>query len=126
MNNHQNRLENLQTSLEDPLFLQKIFWVITKVRKDYFARCGDNLKRVVAEEFDDLSKRLDRSGIQESCSVRNVMRTRRLAKLLVNDKGELNSSLLPKIDQSFKPASVLLGARTASRYSQTKSHPEST
>ena len=36
------------------------------------------LSHIVAEEYEELSRRLDRSQIQESISVRNVLRTRNL------------------------------------------------
>ena len=54
------------------------------------------MSQIVMEEYDELSRRLDRSEVQESCSVRNVSRSRQLAKFLIDDKGEVNLHLLPQ------------------------------
>lgn len=90
-------LANSNIPPNDPRFLGSIFTAIVKERKLAQARDGDNLKRVCAEEYDQLSNRLDSTRIQDSCSVRNILRTRRLANLLINDKGELITSLLPRV-----------------------------
>lgn len=90
-------LANVQFSISDPRFFQKIFTTICKERKRSSVKDGDNIKRVCAEEYDELSRRVDATNIQESPSVRNVLRTRRLANLLINDKGEINLGLLPRV-----------------------------
>jgi len=41
------------------------------------------------EEFDELSKRLEETEIQEACSVRNVAKARALATALIRDDGDL-------------------------------------
>lgn len=93
----------------DRSFLDRVFSIIAKARKSAQMRDGDNLKRVICEEYEDLSNRLDATGIQESCSVRNVLRTRRLANLLINDKGELMTALLPKVITLVSSCSYSLG-----------------
>lgn len=90
-------------------FLEKTFSQVAKARKIAQTRDGDNLKRVIAEEYEDLSRRVDATSIQDSCSVRNVLRTRRLANLLINDKGELNLSLLPRVINHIKTYLYSLG-----------------
>lgn len=87
----------IDVPLTHPKFLDKLFDLAVKERKVAQTLDGDNLKRVCAEEYEDLSRRLDSTQIQDSCSVRNVLRTRRLANLLITDKGELNVALLPKV-----------------------------
>lgn len=89
----------IDLSPDDPLFCERLYLAIAKQRKQTQMRDGDNLKRVCAEEYEEISALLDLTGIQQSCSVRNILRTRRLANLLVTDKGELNSSLLPLLIQ---------------------------
>lgn len=96
-------------SIADSRFLDKVFRIVAKARKAAQVRDGDNLKRVCAEEYEDLSKRLDITGIQESCSVRNVLRTRRLANLLINDKGELMIALLSRVITHLKAHLYSLG-----------------
>nr|NGY94981.1 hypothetical protein [Neochlamydia sp. AcF84] len=83
--------------INDRNFFARIFTFISQRRKRFLAKDADNLKRVCSEEYDELSKRLDLSKFQESCAVRNVLKTRRLANLLINDKGELNFALLTKV-----------------------------
>lgn len=90
-------IEQIQTPLGDPSLLSQVFSFASKSRKLLDAKDGDNLRKVCAEEYNELSKRLDNTEIQESCSVRNVLRTRRLANLLITDKGDLNQSILPKL-----------------------------
>lgn len=94
---------------DDPSFYSRAFSFACHQRKLMDARDGDNFKRVVVEEYHELSKRIDRSLIQESCSVRNVLRTRRLANLLINDKGELNVSVLPRLIELLQQHLYSLG-----------------
>lgn len=89
-------LSSIHHNLNDGNFFVKIFTFVSQRRKRALAKDADNLKRVCTEEYDELSRRLDRSKLQESCSVRNILKTRRLANLLINDKGELNMPLLNK------------------------------
>ena len=90
-------LEETRVRSNDPRFYARVFTAIAKKQKKLFAKGGDNFKRVSSEEYDDLSRRLDRSRFQESTSVRNVLKTRRLANLLVNDQGEFNLTLSAKV-----------------------------
>lgn len=83
--------------IDHPAFYERAFTFAAQQRKQIYARDGDNFKRVCAEEYNELSKRLDISKFQESCAVRNILRTRRLANLLVNDKGEINIAVLPRV-----------------------------
>lgn len=82
---------------DDPSFFQKLFSKIAKLRKTEYAKDADNFKRVSAEEYDTLSKDLEKTELQDAASVRNVLRTRRLANLLIEDKGNLNTGLLSKV-----------------------------
>lgn len=90
-------LSDENVAFHHPLFYSKVFGGIARQRKAAQVKEGDNFKRVCTEEYTELSYRLDRSQIQDSCSVRNVLRTRRLANLLISEKGDLNSSYLPKV-----------------------------
>jgi hypothetical protein len=83
--------------LDDPAFYQEAFSLACLERRKKYLREADNFKRTCVEEYDELSIRLDKTKFQESCSVRNILRTRRLANLLINDSGELNIAVLPKL-----------------------------
>lgn len=94
-------LSTIHHNLKDGNFFVKIFTLVSQRRKRILAKDADNLRRVCTEEYDELSRRLDRSKLQESCSVRNILKTRRLANLLINDRGELNLPLLNKAINLF-------------------------
>ena len=102
-------LKTIKVSVEDPRFYSRVFIMASKARKQDFLKVGDNLQRVCAEEFEELSRRLDRSEIQESCQVRNILRTRRLANLLINDKGGLKVKMLPRVIRHLKKYMYSLG-----------------
>lgn len=95
--------------VDDPSFYSKAFTFACQTRKAVYARDGDNFKRVFAEEYNEISMRIDRTPIQDSCSVRNVLRTRRLANLLINDKGELNLAVIPRLIGLLKEHLFSLG-----------------
>lgn len=89
-------LSAIHHDINDGNFFIKIFTLVSQRRKRVLAKDADNLRRVCTEEYDELSRRLDRSKLQDSPSVRNILKTRRLANLLINDKGELSLPLLNK------------------------------
>lgn len=99
----------VDASVDDPHFFPRIFSIVSKARKQAQAKDGDNLKRVCAEEYEDLSQYVDNTRIQTSANVRNILRTRRLANLLINDKGELHVSLLPRLITHVKTYLYSLG-----------------
>lgn len=96
----------IKVPVDDPHFAQRAFSVVAKQRK---AKAMDDVTRACSEEYDDLSRRLDRSKIQESCAVRNVLRTRLLATMLINDKGEILTELLPAVIQKMQAYLYSLG-----------------
>ena len=95
---------------EHPLFLSRIFSKVAKARKELFAGGKRFIEMIVSEEYDELSRRLDKSKIQESIAVRNVLRTRKLAALLINDKGEFDAESLSQATHAFEQNFFSLGA----------------
>lgn len=89
--------ENSGLFIDSPNFYSKAFSLAARQRKIINMRDGDNFKRVCAEEYDALSSRVECTRLQDACAVRNVLRTRRLANLLISDKGEINLAALPKV-----------------------------
>jgi hypothetical protein len=100
-------LAGIKVPPEDPQFYPRAFSVIVKQNKEIMSR--ENSRAFCGEEYDNLSKRLDRSQLQESCSVRNVLRTRCLANNLINDKGEISLERIPEIINSLKESLYSLG-----------------
>ena len=97
--------EQLDVMVDSADFYRKAVAVI--VRRDLQARKleGDNFRRICCEEYGELSRCLDVTAIQNSVLVRNVLRTRRLANLLVDDKGVVDmralKRLIPLIEESL-------------------------
>jgi hypothetical protein len=84
----------VKVPLDHPLFFSRVFALASKSRKIDSQTSRELIRQLFAEEYEELSRRLDRSEIQESCSVRNILRTRALANLLIDDKGELRGDLV--------------------------------
>ncbi|MBS0634508.1 MAG: hypothetical protein JSR37_03495 [Verrucomicrobia bacterium] len=87
-------LENVSVPPDHPFFYPR---VCTLVARENSAK-GD----IFSEEFDDLSRRLDRTDIQEATAVRNVLKARLLATKLIGEDGELNLDELPHLRDSLK------------------------
>lgn len=59
----------------------------------------NSIEAILLNDFEELSIRLDKSGLQESCSARTVIRARELAKLLIDDQGGL---LLAQVEKAVE------------------------
>jgi hypothetical protein len=95
-------LSSVKAPLTHPLFFPRIFALAAKNRRLNNKQQDNAISAIIQEEYDELSRRLDRSQIQESCSVRNILRARRLATLLIDDKGELKMNLLSEVIEQLK------------------------
>lgn len=103
------RLSAIKVPVVDPQFYARAFTVVAKEVKASLAKDGDPVRSLFAEEYDSLSRRADRAGIQDSCSIRNVLRTRRLSELLIDEKGDLSMALIPKAIAQLKANLYSLG-----------------
>lgn len=100
-------IEAIKLPPQDAQFYPKVFSWVAKQNKPAI---GDESSGVICmEEYDNLSRRLDRSQLQESCSVRNVLRTRRIAISLINDHGELLLDKIPNIIKAVEKCLYSLG-----------------
>lgn len=97
--------EELNTPSDSSTFYPRVFSAISKKLKNE----KDALKKILTEEFDSLSIRLDKSLLQESASVRANLRTRALADTLVTEEGELDLILVKKSIQWLKEHVYSLG-----------------
>lgn len=87
--------------LTDPEFYPGVFAALAyrpRPPKDL----PQQVRQLLLDDFWELSEQLDRSGIQESCTVRNVLKTRQLASLLINDAGDLDQDLLEIAEETMK------------------------
>ena len=74
--------ESIKYPPSDPLFLARLFTLISKSRKEETR--SDELKKILTEEFDDLSKRAERSDLQSAFQIRNLIKARRLSEQLID------------------------------------------
>lgn len=90
-------------------FLESIF-------KDYAAQKSfkDNLQALLCEEYIQISQDFEVSKLQESWSWRNVHISRELAKLLIDEKGEINRRMLFKAIQLLEENLYSLGPKRSS------------
>ncbi len=102
-------LSSVKVPLNHPLFFSRVFALAVKNRQSKEAEQPYTIQSIIAEEYEELSRHLDRSQIQESCSVRNILRVRHLVCLLIDDKGELNMALLLDAIKSLKAHLYSLG-----------------
>ncbi len=109
MKPYQELLEDPFFSANHPLFYSRIYTAASKKMKRLFLKGGDNFKRVCMEEYDDLSKRLEKSRFQDSSSARNLLKARRLANLLINDEGKLNLGHFPRLIKCMTEHLYFLG-----------------
>lgn len=99
----------IESKIDDPYFHQKVFSFVSKKRKEKDKLNSDNFYRLACEEYEDLSFNLDKGSIQDSCSVRNNLRTRRIANLLIDEKGKLNQKGLEHLIRTLKKNLYFLG-----------------
>jgi hypothetical protein len=102
-------LASVKAPLDHPLFYPRVFALAAKQLRSERKTTADVVAHIVTEEYEELTRRLERSQIQESTSVRNVLRTRQLAQLLIDSKGELNLTLLPTLISYLKKHLYSLG-----------------
>lgn len=105
----QSIIADVQVPLDHPEYHERIFSLVAKANASKLFEAKDIITNIFEEEYVDLSQRLDQSGIQESCSVRNILRSRQLALLLIDDKGEVLSSLLPGLIDNLQKHLFSLG-----------------
>lgn len=102
----EHAIATAKASLDHPLFYPRIFALTARQRKKNEEASPSH---IIIEEYEELSRRLDRSQIQESVSVRNVLRTRSLSAMLIDEKGELRLDLLPDLIHHLKANLYSLG-----------------
>lgn len=74
-------LNSGEVSAAKPLFYERISSLLAKRRA--------LPQEVLIDEFEELSRYADAAGLQESCSIRNVLKSRMIASYLINDAGEI-------------------------------------
>lgn len=105
-----NDLHNeIKENVDSPHFFAAAFSFVVKKRKAEQRLDADNFHRICTEEYDELSTLLDKMDMQESCSARNVYRSRRLANLLIDEHGKLDRAFLEKVISLMKESLYFIG-----------------
>jgi len=98
-----------KVSLEEDILLPKLFTHFVRKKKAVLLEKNSLIEKICTEEYDQLSKQLDISNVQEGCSVRNVLLTRRLASALIDDEGKLNQKALDQAIELIRNQCFSLG-----------------
>lgn len=98
--------------MNTPGIHERAFTHFSRMRKNELDE-SSVIEKILTEEFDELSKRLDLAEIQASTSVRNVLTARRLSIYLIDDKGEVEESNLSLAIAVLEKNLFSLGPRRA-------------
>lgn len=100
---------SFDTPIDNPEFLQAAFSFAAKERRNRKRLDPDNISRIAEEEWDDLSIQADATDLQDSFSIRNVLKAKRIANLLIDEKGALNADLVKRFIDLLKKHCYFLG-----------------
>lgn len=99
-------ISKVKVPFTDASFYPRLYNLILKETK---LKSDDEFRALCEEEYGDISRRADLTKIQESSSLRNVLRSRAFANFLINDKGEIYTDLLSSQIETFKKTLYSLG-----------------
>lgn len=109
MNKNETLAKIVKVPLNHPLFYPRLFSLAARVTHHEQSKDGNPLTALASETYDELSRHMDRSLIQESCSLRNVRRSLKIATALIDDSGEIDLSLIPQLLSALKAHLYSLG-----------------
>lgn len=95
-------LEEAAVPPEHPFFYSRICTILLRSNGKPPSTEQEAIQQICSEEFDDLSRKLDRTVIQESTSVRNVLKARLIASKLIGDDGEVKFDRLSLFIDALK------------------------
>lgn len=101
-------LSTVKISAIAPSFLSQLFSLLVKKRGKQIEKLT-TIEQICVEEYDGLSKSLDRTQIQQSCNVRNNLKTKALAEFLIDDQGSLQTDRLSNAIVHFRAHLYSLG-----------------
>lgn len=81
--------------IEDKQFYSRLYAFFSKESKKKYKK-RSYLYRLLTEEFLEASRLIDQMKVQESCTYRNIVRSRKLAEKLIDEKGQLDLEALRK------------------------------
>jgi hypothetical protein len=84
-NKIQEFIRKFSLLLDEPNFYSRLYAFLAKERKK--GEAANSIKNIIDNEYEDLTRYLERTEIQEAVSVRHHIRACRLAQLLIDDTG---------------------------------------
>jgi hypothetical protein len=94
LQNFDDIMDEVEVGPDHPLFYSRLCTSLIKANAKIPQNEQEEIEQICANEFDSLSRALDRTQIQESCSVRNVTKTRQIATKVIGDDGEIRAEHL--------------------------------
>ena len=88
-------LEKVGLPVWDPRFFRRVFLILAE-RHSSLSEEDAKLAVALTNDLTDLTSLLERTYIQDAASVRNIVRTRQLACLIINDDGKIHFERLRK------------------------------
>ena len=92
-------LKTVDVPFTSPDFYNRVF---AEIAQGTYARLQSQdpvLGKILGREYLNLTDRLKIAGLQEPCSVRNVLKTRALAQYLISENGEFLEPNLLKVEK---------------------------
>lgn len=104
----QDIVAQFKSALDDDSFYLGVYSYLIKQQKQHVKK-KDKLAWILLQEYGDLSRHLDNTGIQDSCVVRNNIRICRLVPLLIDSKGNLKEEALARAIKILEEHNYCLG-----------------
>ncbi len=82
-------LEKVKCPLDDPQFYPRVHSFLAKWKKKHLTEEDRKLELILSNSYEDVSRYLAQTGVQEPCTVRHRIRTNRIAQLLLDKDGNL-------------------------------------
>jgi len=103
--------ELIPSSVDDPSFFEDVFRAVSLELKKKRRKNPDNLLRILQEALPLLSEKLDQTGCMDSFALRNIVKARRLANLLIDSSGAIQFPLLERAIGLLKEHLYPIGPR---------------
>ncbi len=102
-------LKTIDVPYTSPDFYNRVFSEIAQGTYARLQSLDPVLGNILGREYLNLTDRLKVAGLQEACSVRNVLKTRALAQYIINENGEFLEPNLLKAEKWLQQTLYSLG-----------------
>ncbi len=97
----------IKVPLNQPQFLSRAHSLMARWRKKRVE--PDSVEAFCAEEYEEMSRAMDATKIQDSCSARTLFRARWISYYLINDEGQLQKENLTHLLEELKRHRYFIG-----------------